>query len=467
MRDFWTLRTATALFARAFGGSNLSRGKKSKGQEPIVARVMLASCLLSLTLALIACSSAPTIPGDSSIAAVGPADSSAVRPRDGPPQRGNPAGNLTTPRPDAPRRAPVGPAPSSGTVFPSALPTSQAALDQMVAHFIDVGQGDAVLLEFSCGAVLIDTGGELTDEVVGRDRLGDYLRDFFLRRADLANTLKLVVLSHPHKDHTDGVTTLLEAQPEITIENVLDNGATDKGSGISGQRKLQHYAADSGAGYVGLSEADITSAAGMTSSTIDPIDCRPGGGVDPRIVALWGRVDLNTGWANDANNDSVVVRVDFGNASFLFTGDLEKEGIDAMLTSYAVDLSAFDVDVLKVGHHGSYNATTDAFVAAVTPKIAIIQAGDSTLSQAPFSAYSFAHPHQDAIRMLLDSQHGVSMTRPTKNVPVGVKGRNPTTGALPQFTTIAVKRAIYTTGWDGNIAVIAKKDGTLRVETGF
>jgi competence protein ComEC len=351
--------------------------------------------------------------------------------------------------------------------FPSALPASQAALDQMVAHFIDVGQGDAVLLEFSCGAILIDTGGETTDEVVGRDRLHDYLRDFFVRRADLANTLKLVVLSHPHKDHTDGVTALLEARPEITIENVVDNGATDKGSGISGQRKLQRYAADSGAGYVGLSEADITSSAGMTSPAIDPIDCRPGGGVDPKVVALWGRVDLNTGWANDANNDSVVIRVDFGKASFLFTGDLEKEGIDSMLTSYEADLGAFDVDVLKVGHHGSYNATTAAFVAAITPKIAIIQAGDSNLSQALFSAYSFGHPHQDAIGMLLDAQHGVTMTRPTKNVPIGVKGRNPKTGAPPEFTTIAIKRAIYTTGWDGNIAVIANKDGTLRVETGF
>jgi competence protein ComEC len=467
MSDFWTLRTVTALFARAFGGSKSSREEKSMGKEPIVARVTLASFLVSLTLTLVACASTPTISGDSSIAAVGAADSAAARSPDGPPQRGNAAGALAAARPDASKRAPVSPVPSPGTVFPSALPTSQAALDQMVAHFIDVGQGDAVLLEFSCGAVLIDTGGEATDEVVGRDRLGNYLRDFFLRRADLANTLKLVVLSHPHKDHTDGVTALLDAQPAITIENIVDNGATDKGSGISGQRKLQHYAADSGAGYAGLSEADITSAAGMTSPTIDPIDCRPGGGVDPKIVALWGRVDLNTAWANDANNDSVVVRVDFGNASFLFTGDLEKEGIDAMLTSYAVDLSAFDVDVLKVGHHGSHNATTEAFVAAITPKIAVIQAGDSRLSQAPFSAYSFAHPHQDAIGMLLNSQHGVSMTRPTKNVRVGVKGRNPTTGALPQFTTIAVTRAIYTTGWDGNIAVIANKDGTLKVETGF
>ena len=435
-------------------------------QKSILVRVVLASCLLSLGLTLSACSSTSISRGESSIApdVAGPVATSG---RDGPPQRGSVSGNLTPSRSDALRRTPIGPPSSTGITFPSALPASQAKPDQMVAHFINVGQGDAVLLEFSCGAVLIDTGGESTDEVVGRDRLRDYLQDFFLRRADLANTLKLVVLSHPHKDHTDGVTALLEAQPEITIENVIDNGATDKGSGISNQRKLQKYAADTGAGYIGLSEADITSVAGMTSPVIDPIDCRSSGGVDPKIMALWGRVDLNTGWANDANNDSVVLRVEFGKVSFLFTGDLEKEGIDAMLTSYEADRSVFDVDVLKVGHHGSHNATTEALMSAVTPKIAIIQAGDPSLSQATFSAYSFAHPHQNTIRMLLDAQVGVTMARTPKSVPVGVRGRNPTTKAPPEFRRLDIKRAIYTTGWDGNIAVIATKDGTLQVETGY
>ena len=236
----------------------------------------------------------------------------------------------------------------------------------MVAHFIDVGQGDATLLEFSCGAILIDTGGENTDEVDGRERLRDYLDAFFARRPDLAWTFKLVVLSHPHADHTNGVTVLLNHDPAITIENVLDNGASDTGSGIAGQKALQKYAADAGSGYVGLAETDITSVTGMTNDVIDPIDCRSGGqGVDPKISALWGRVDLNTAWANNANNDSVILRVAFGQAVFLFTGDLQEEAIDAMLDAYSSDKRVFNVDVLKVGHHGSHNATTAAFVKAV------------------------------------------------------------------------------------------------------
>lgn len=363
----------------------------------------------------------------------------------------------------------------AGTAAPAAspqlsgLPDNTAANDAMVAHFIDVGQGDATLLEFKCGAVLIDTGGEQTAEVSGRERLMTYLEEFFQRRPDLARTLELVVLSHPHADHTDGVDGLLQANPAITIRNVLDNGTTQKGSGIAGQKHLQQYAKSTGAGYVGLAETDITTVGGVTNDVIDPINCRAGGvGVDPAITALWGRVDLDTTWANNANNDSVVVRVDFGNASFLFMGDFEEQGIAAMLDSYSPDLSLLNADVLKVGHHGSHNGTTADLVAAVTPKIAIAQSGDSTLSHALYSAYSYAHPHRDAISLLSDTANGgVSMSRPSKSVRVGVKGRNPSTGAAPRFTTITLNRAIYDSAWDGNIAITAKADGTLSVQAEF
>lgn len=432
-------------------------------QRRILARLTQASSLLLSAFVMVGCATPPA-----SNAPPGPqAVTQEAHVPDGPPQISASSPGLKSSRPDAGQRKRLVQRAGPENAFPSALPKAVAKPDEMVAHFIDVGQGDAVLLEFSCAAVLIDTGGELTNEVTGRKRLAAYLQAFFLRRPELANTLKLVVLSHPHKDHTDGVTALLEATPPIVIENVVDNGATDKGSGIAGQRKLQKYAKDAGAGYAGITETDITSTAGMTSDVVDPVDCRSGGGVDPQIVALWGRVDLNLPWANDANNDSVVLRVDFGKASFLFTGDLEKEGIDAMLESYEVDRSIFNVDVLKVGHHGSYNATTNALIAAVTPKVAVIQAGNAALSRDLFSAYSFGHPHQDAVAMLLDAQNGASMPRKAKDVQVGVRGRNPSTGAPPEFKTITVNRALYTTGWDGGIAVSANKDGTIKVETGF
>lgn len=420
----------------------------------------------------VSCATTSTTPRDDRAATVREAersDAPTYDSADGPRQESAPSTAALEPAvPGAPLRVPVSAGERAPIAFPAGLPTSEANPNTMVAHFIDVGQGDATLLEFSCGAILIDTGGEGTDEVTGRERLKTYLEEFFARRADLAWTLNLVVLSHPHKDHTDGVSVLLQHEPAFTIENILDNGAQDTGSGITGQRALQSHAGASGAGYVGLTETDIATTAGATDSVIDPINCRQGNqGVDPKIAVLWGRTDLDTGWANNANNDSIVLRVAFGKAVFLFTGDLEVEGIEAMLDSYQADQSAFDIDVLKVGHHGSRNATTADFVAALTPKIAVIQSGDSTLSRATFSAYSFAHPNQNAVNLLLDSAHGVSMQREPVRVRVGVKGRNPSTGEGPRFTNKTISRAIYANGWDGNIAVTADANGTLSVETGF
>ena len=351
----------------------------------------------------------------------------------------------------------------------SGLPDHSANANTMVAHFIDVGQGDATLLEFSCGAILIDTGGEQSTEVSGRKRLVAYLEEFFAKRADLARTLELVVLSHPHVDHTDGVQGILDMQPAVNIMNVLDNGtASGNNSGISGQKKLQKYAADTGAGYVGLAESDIPTVAGVTNKVIDPINCRRDNvGVNPKITAIWGRVDENSTWANNANNDSVVLRVDFGKASFLFTGDLQSEGIAAMLDAYSPDPKILNIDVLKVGHHGSHNATTKAFMKTSSPKIAVAQSGDSTLSHDDHTAWVYGHPNIKAINLIVDPMNGVSDTRAPRQFPVGVSGRPPNSTKDPVFTTMRIDRALYDNGWDGNIAITAHSDGKLEIQTEF
>jgi len=79
----------------------------------------------------------------------------------------------------------------------------------MRVHFIDVGQGAATLVEFPCAAVLIDTGGEANGEFDSTDSLLDYLDDFFSRRVDLKETFHALILTHPHIDHTRGVSAIL------------------------------------------------------------------------------------------------------------------------------------------------------------------------------------------------------------------------------------------------------------------
>lgn len=376
---------------------------------------------------------------------------------------------VTPVRPDAPPRHTVVPRSYPEPATPAGLPMASADPSTMVAHFINVGQGDAILLEFSCGAVLIDTGGERTTRARGSDLLRSYLEEFFGRRHDLSRTLDLVVLSHPHSDHTDGASALVEADPAFDVLNLLDDGEPGShDSGRKGQLALQRYVAENEGGYVGLSESDVKNVSGVSNAVIDPVDCRRAGGIDPKIVALWGRVDLDVGWANDRNNDSVVVRVDFGKASFLFVGDMEHQGLSAMLESYEADPRIFDVDVLKVGHHGSMNATTPDFVRATSPKIAVIQAGDTAFINEPHNAYVYGHPNRAAIRMLLADDGGVSTAREPTQVRVGIKGKGLGADAPPpQFTRMRLDKAIYSNSWDGNIAVVAQADGTLEVETEY
>src|SRR5438093_8928934 len=97
---------------------------------------------------------------------------------------------------------------------------AQAAGDEPVmrAHFIDVGQGASTLLEFPCGTILIDTGGQDPDH---SERLKDFLRDFFARRSDLSNTLSVLIVSHPHIDHTRGIKGVFEA---CRVLKYVDNG---------------------------------------------------------------------------------------------------------------------------------------------------------------------------------------------------------------------------------------------------
>ncbi len=332
-------------------------------------------------------------------------------------------------------------------VAPPSLPIQPADLTATV-HLIDVGQGAATLLEFPCGAMLVDTGGETNHGFDSEKALEQYLEAFFARRVDLARTLDLLVLSHPHLDHTRNVEWVVE---NFTVKNVVTDGG-GRGSGGKQQAWLETWARAHARLEIVMA-SDIP-AGGKTSPTIDPIACLP---VDPKVSVLWGGLaERPEGWPARAfanhNNHSVVVRVDFGQASFILNGDLEETGIDALLEKHR-GTRALDADVWQVGHHGSYNATTAPLLEALSPRIALIPMGPPD-RWAKWTAWQFGHPRKKAVDRLLGA---VTDTRAPVNALVGT--------AVETFELARIDRAIYATGWDGHVVVKATPSATYTVTT--
>ena len=327
----------------------------------------------------------------------------------------------------------------------------------MAAHFINVGQGAATLLEFSCGLVLIDTGGGGAEWTA---RFTLYLDRVFARRPDLDRTIDLVVLTHPHLDHTRGAPSLREAS-RYRLRHIVTN-AQPQGSGVAQQNQLTQFAAQNGVPVTPMRISMLDGSSGFTNDGVDPLRCN---GNAPDIRLLWGSADQPPRWpaTRDGNNHSVAVRVDFGLSSFLVTGDLEEAAQSFFIARYAANPDILDVDVYQVGHHGSRNGTTPELVRAMTPQLAVVGAGDPADQEAGFSAFNFGHPNREAIAMLSDPDHGVSLTRPIRRVAVGIRGRNPSTGAPAEFEEMDLGRGIFATGWDGDVVVLASLAGEKRV----
>ncbi len=207
---------------------------------------------------------------------------------------------------------------------------------------LDVGQGDAILVEGSRGGRLLIDGGPDPDRLLVAL---DAKIPPWDRRIDT------VILSHPHEDHVAGLALLLE---RYRVTRVLEPGMRGPGPGYAAWLRE-------------LSGGDAPIRTGVAAGdrlTVDEID----------LEVLWpirGRVPVDPpDGGTGINNVSVVLSGQVGTHRFLLMGDVEEE-IDRELI--AADLPS--VDLLKVAHHGSRTATTQAFVDRVRPKVAVASAG--------------------------------------------------------------------------------------------
>jgi competence protein ComEC len=339
-----------------------------------------------------------------------------------------------------------------------------ATQEPALVHFINIGQGNAVLFQFPCGTMLIDTGGEADSFFPSVSRLTDYLDEVLPGAPGTKKEVDLLVLTHPHIDHTRGAEQIIS---RFKVKHVIDNSQRRTGLGGNEQNALRRWANEHAVPHEGIKTASIPRPAGLTSAVIDPISSCDSGSVDPVITALWGQAQQSTGSFGSPNNHSLTLRVDYGSFSVLVTGDLQKPAIRDLIDSVQESSAVLDVDVYEAGHHGSHNATTHELVELMSPKIAVVSMGDPNRTGQPgdFIAHEFGHPNHLALEALLDEAHGVSCFRSPVRVPVGIKGRHPTTHAPPVFEEWEIAGAVFATGWDGTVVVRALPSGAFTVRT--
>ncbi len=207
--------------------------------------------------------------------------------------------------------------------------------------FLDVGQGDSALVQCDGHAMLIDGG----------DRSNSQKIYSVLKKHGISH-LDLIVASHPHADHVGGLAAAFQA---ADAELVLCSTADASGETF---QDFSRYASQKGNG-IQVPEAGMSYPLGEARVEILGLNVTPEG-----------------------NDSSIILRVTYGQNSFLFTGDASFEAENALLRA-GTDLHA---DVLKVGHHGSSDSTSEAFLAAVDPKYAIISVGKQNSYGHPSSA---------------------------------------------------------------------------------
>jgi competence protein ComEC len=240
-----------------------------------------------------------------------------------------------------------------------ASPLSGRSDGTLRVTFLDVGQGDAAVVELPDGRVmLVDAGGWSAAYDAGERVVAPFLRRYGIHAVDA------LVVTHPHGDHAGGAPAVMRTVP---VARVLGGGGAESlfvrfpGIAAGGRQVFQ---------------------AGACGDRID-------GGEEVRIFILWPPPGTPPGIdETGTNNSSLVMKVCFGPVSFLFAGDA---GIDAeaeMIDRFGAFLHA---TVLKVGHHGSSGSTSTPFLQAVAPRYAVVSVG---------AGNRFGHPSATTLNRL-------------------------------------------------------------------
>ena len=237
--------------------------------------------------------------------------------------------------------------------------------DELIVHFIDVGQADCALIEWGGFYVLIDGGNRDDGQLVVS----------YLEQQNVY-ALNAVICTHAHEDHVGGLPAVLAVYPTAQV--------------FAPTKTYASNVFDDFVYYTDQQGLEITIPTPGTRFALQGDD-QPGGAE----ITILGPVKSYA----ETNDTSIVVKLEYGDTSFLFTGDMEVAAENDMLDYWDGKMD-WNVDVLKVGHHGSSTSSGYRFVYETDPEYAIFSVGADN---------SYGHPHEEVVSRYQDA--GIPMLR--------------------------------------------------------
>lgn len=230
----------------------------------------------------------------------------------------------------------------------------QSNKNTLQVHFIDVGQGDSILVQVNNKNLLIDSGPNKSE-----DKLKKYLKELNISKFDY------IIATHPHEDHIGNMSYIINNFDVLNfyapkVENSTKAFETMVESLIRKDLKIKVLKANIKS--INLGKNIVVNVFSPLSNSYE-----------------------------DLNNYSPIVKISYENTSFLFTGDAEELSENEVLNA-GFDLKC---DVLKIGHHGSSSSTSEKFLKAINPSIAVISVGEDN---------TYGHPTDTVLSRLKETK---------------------------------------------------------------
>ena len=262
---------------------------------------------------------------------------------------------------------------------------------ELAVHFIDVGQGDAILLQHQDGDTVLIDGGNRYARV--EEKLISYLTEAGVESFDA------VIATHPHADHIGGLSAVIENFP---VDTIYDSGK------VHTSQTYENY-------LLMIDDKDITFKTPRRGDKIELDNLtfdilHPGENVEEY----------------DLNEVSIVAHLKYDQISFIFTGDIEET------EEREIKEADFNINstILKAGHHGSKTSTTDLFLEAVSPEVAVITVGEDN---------KFGHPALEVIDRLLENNIEIYRTDLNGDIVINTDGKTYTIETVTSYQDEDIK----------------------------